>query len=298
MKNSKRIAILFHKNDRHYSLDRYSISPLATVWREAGHELIFLFGPKKFIPADLVLVHVNLSVVPEEYIRFARRYPIVLNAKIKDIRKRTISQNLLQKDDDWDGPAIVKTNLNYAGYPELILGRSRLTRNFRTMRRAGRLVDRIMDRPPALAVSAEYKVYDGLADVPGKYFDREEVVVEKFCPEIQDGLYHTRFYHFLGDHGTHRRLASTNPVVKRATEVQDEEIEPNDQIIAWRKRLRMDYGKLDYVVVNGEVVLLDVNKTTGAAMPSDDESMGASRRSWRARAEGLYAYFQDDAVPL
>jgi len=295
MKDRKRIAILFHKNDRHYNLARYSVLPLAEVWQEAGHKLIFLFGTRKFVPADLVLVHVNLSVVPEKYIQFARRYPIVLNAEIKDIRKRTISQHLLRRDDDWDGPAIVKSNLNYAGYPELILGRSWLTRNSRTMLRARRLLDRLTDRSPAFTDSTEYEVYDGLADVPGKYFDKEDIVVEKFHAEIQDGLYHTRFYHFLGDRETHRRLAAKHPVVNRTTHVHVHDIEPNDEIIAWRKRLRMDYGKLDYVVVNGEVILLDANKTTGTGIPSDAESVQRSRRD---RAEGLYSYFQGGVAPL
>jgi hypothetical protein len=210
MENRKRIAILFHKNDRYHNLERYSILPLTKVWQEAGHELIFLFGPRKFVPADLVLVHVNLSVVPEDYIQLARRYPIALNAEIKDIRKRTISQNLLRRDDDWDGPVLVKSNLNYAGYPERDLGQSWLTRNSRTVRRARRLLDRLTGRAPVFTDSTEYELYDGLADVPGKYLDREDVVVEKFRAEIQDGLYHTRFYLFLGDRGSHRRLARSS----------------------------------------------------------------------------------------
>jgi hypothetical protein len=295
MKNGKRIAILFHENDRHYSLDRYSVLPLSKAWQEAGHELIFLFGPRKFIPADLVLVHVNLSVVPEEYIRLARRYPIALNAEIKDIRKRTISQSLLRRDDEWDGPAIVKSNLNYAGYPELILGRSWLTRKSQTMRRAQRLLGRLTGRSMALGESAEYEVYDGLADVPAKYFDRDGIVVEKFRPEFEDGLYHTRFYLFLGDRESHRRLAGKHPIVNTATHVQAEDIEPDDRIVAWRKRLKMDYGKLDYVVVDDEVIVLDVNKTIGKGRFLDDES---AQRAWRYRAEGLYSYFQDGAGPL
>ena len=76
MDNGKRIAILFHKNDRHHNLDRYSIVQLAKVWQAAGHEVVHVFGPDKFVPADLALVHVNLSVVPEGYIQLARRYPI------------------------------------------------------------------------------------------------------------------------------------------------------------------------------------------------------------------------------
>jgi hypothetical protein len=263
---------------------------LAKVWQEAGHELIFLFGPRKFVPADLILVHVNLSLVPEDYIQLARRYPIALNAEITDIRKRTISENLLQADDDWDGGAFVKSNLNYGGHPELTLGRSWLTRRSRTMRRARRLLERFSGRSPTFTDSTEYKLYDRLADVPEKYFDQEDIVVEKFLPEIQDELYNTRFYLFLGDRGAHRRLASKHYIVNRATHVYAQDIEPNDEILAWRERLKLDYGKLDYVVVDGELILLDANKTVGAGMPSDDER---AQRFWRDLAEGLYSYFQD-----
>ena len=50
----------------------------------------------------------------------------------------------------------------------------------------------------------------------------------------------------------------------------------------------MDYGKLDFLVNNGEVVLLDVNKTTGASRYMDDEHR---RKMRRYQAEGLYFYF-------
>ncbi len=284
----KRIAVLFHKNDRFRNLGRYSVYHVARYWRQAGHEVIFLFGTRRFVPADLVLVHVNLSVVPEKYLTFARRYPIVLNGLVKDIRKRTFSENILAKDANWDGPVIVKSDLNYAGYPERTLKRSRLARRFPVVRRVRRLLDRLTGRTPRFAESTDYELYDKLADVPEGYFDDTDLVVEKFLPEIRDGLYHTRNYNFLGDRAQWVNLAGPNPIVKAATCVKIDEIEPHGKIVEIRRRLNLDYGKLDYVVHDGRVVLLDVNKTIGAGARDIEDVEGRLK----FRSEGLYYYFR------
>jgi hypothetical protein len=292
MRSKKRIAVLLHKNDRHHNLDRYSIVQLAKVWEDDGHEVVFLFGPKQFVPADLVIVHVNLSVVPDDYIRLARRYPIALNAGITDIRKRTFSTGMLEKGDHWDGPVFVKSDLNYGGYPERNLGRGWLTRNYRTIRRARRLFDRILGHTPLFADSSAYEMYENLADVPDAYFDRDDIVIEKFRPEFEDGLYHTRFYLFLGDSGAHRRLSSKVPVVNRANHVDVVPLDPDPGILAVRQRFGLDYGKLDYLKLDGEIILLDVNKTIGAGRLPDNEE---ARRNWRDLARGLYSYFGNEA---
>jgi hypothetical protein len=114
-----------------------------------------------------------------------------------------------------------------------------------------------------------------------------KIVIERFRPELEDGLYHLRIYQFLGDRFTCMRLASPSPVVKAQNSVRIEEVEPHAEILAWRERLGIDYGKLDYVVAGGEVVLLDVNKTTGASRHMADADLPAMRRHL---AEGLYGY--------
>ena len=276
----KRIAILFHENDRDRDLSAYVVWFLADLWREAGHDVVLLYGIRRFVPADLVLVHVDLSVVPERYFRFARRYPIVLNGGVTDIRKRRFSESLLRRDDDWGGPVIVKSDLNAAGYPERALGRSWLTRNFSSVRRA------LLGRAHPLAGSGYYELYDGIADVPRVYFADRRLVVEKFRPELENGLYHVRVYQFLGTHETCTRLASGDPIVKNANTVHAEPVEPHPEIVAARRRFSMDYGKLDYVMSDGEAVLLDVNKTaTAGASP-------VLERARRHRAQGLYSYFR------
>ena len=120
MNKPRRIAVLFHRKDRGRKIASYVVHDLAECWRRAGHHVAYLFGTDRMEPADLLLVHVDLSVVPDEYLAFAARYPIVLNGLVKDIRKSAFSTARLDASDDWDGPVIVKTDLNNAGRPERV----------------------------------------------------------------------------------------------------------------------------------------------------------------------------------
>ena len=63
---------------------------------------------------------------------------------------------------------------------------------------------------------------------------------------------------------------------------------PNREILAWRERLGLDYGKLDYVELDGRAVLFDVNKTTGTVRAERSEDLQASRRH---RAAGIESFF-------
>lgn len=285
--SSKRIGVLFHVNDRHDE-GSYIVDHLARCWREDGHTVIYLFGTRRFIPADLIFVHVNLSVVPDAYLEFASRYPIVINGRIRDIRKSTTSRNLLRPGDPWDGPVIVKSDLNYGGEPERTLRHSWLQRHLPLWRRVTTLSDRVRGRQLPFRSWRDYLVFDRSADVPQSWFRNRHAVVERFRPEIDDGLYHLRMYQFLGKRWSCSRLASPHPVLKAATSVRVDRIEPHPDIVTWRESLRMDYGKLDYVIHEGEVVLLDANKTTGASRHLGDADLRAARRYL---AEGLYGYF-------
>jgi hypothetical protein len=269
----RKIAILFHEKHRGRSLD-YLVNHYAEFWREDGHEVIYLFGVTKHVPADLVIVHVDLSVVPEDYLEFARQYPIVLNGEVKDIRKSTYSQLLVKPDDPYDGRVIVKSNFNYAAGPERNLGVS-------------------LD-PRGVSASffwspLDYQIFEHPKAVPQFLFADPNVVVEKFQPEFEEGLYHLRVQLFLGDRVTCTRMASQNPIVNGSTQVRIESVEPHPEIVKLQKAMKFDYGKFDYVIHNGKPLLLDANKTTGAATIHSSPEMVARRRY---RAEGLYDYFK------
>jgi hypothetical protein len=252
----------------------YLIHHYAEFWREDGHEVIFLFGVAQFVPADVVIVHVDLSVVPDEYLEFARRYPIALNGEVKDIRKSTYSRLLVKPGDPYEGKVIVKSNFNYAAAPERSLGVSLDPRGVSSS---------------YFGTPLDYQIFESSKAVPAILFSDPNIVVEKFQPEFQDGLYFMRAQLFVGDHVTCTRMASRNPIVNGTTRIRLERVEPHPDIVKLQKAMKYDYGKFDYVIHHGTALLLDANKTTGTAPHTPTPQQLADRRY---RAEGLYAYFE------
>lgn len=269
---------------------QYAISALAEFWRRDGHTVTYIFGVKKFIPADLLLVHVDLSVVPDEYLAFAEKYPIVLNGKIRDIRKSTFSPYILKQDDDYSGPVMIKSNLNYAGVPEAL----RLNRYPSGSSPAGfSFINSIRTLLKAaqyrfFTKKSDYLIVENLSKVPREWFTRQIIVVQRFCPEYENGLYHVRYYLFMGDRCTCERVSSRQPIVKDATSVRRESVDVHPEIEKMRYALHFDYGKFDYVIHEGNPVLLDINKTVGAAGKVTPE-IEAMRKD---RAQGIYSYFR------
>jgi hypothetical protein len=270
---TRKIAVLFHQKQRGQQMN-YLIHHYAEFWREDGHEVVFIFGTEQFVPADLVIVHVDLTVVPPEYLDFARRFPIALNGEVRDIRKSTISQSLVKAADGYQGKVIVKSNYNFAGAPERALGQPWDPRGVSSSYFGSPL---------------DYQVYESPDAVPPRLFNDPNVVVEKFQPEFQDGIYFMRALLFLGERATCTRFASKEPIVNGSTQISSERVEPHPEIIQLAKAMKFDYGKFDYVIHEGKPVLLDANKTTGGVTASNDPKKVAGRRY---RAEGLYQYFK------
>jgi hypothetical protein len=109
----------------------------------------------------------------------------------------------------------------------------------------------------------DYRVFDNVRDVPSDAFASPEIVVEKFLPEREDGLYCLRLFHCFGDRWTSVINRSTDPIVRAENKVSRAEIDPHPDVFTLRKKLQLEYGKIDYVVRDGRAVVFDVNKTPG-----------------------------------
>jgi hypothetical protein len=283
---AKRIAILFHQNERR-RWRGYAIAHMAKCWTEAGHVVQCVFGVDRVVPADLAILHVDLSVVPDEYLAFARGYPRTLNGAVADVRKSTFSRHLLRAGDAYDGQVIVKSDLNFGGLPEQLLRpggvpvATQMANLWRSLVGA-----RHGHRPSRFQTSSIYRIYPSLRDVPPSCFATPGLAVEQFLPEREDGLYWLRLYHFLGDRLTSVRIGSPDPVVKSHNKVRRIAVEPHPEIVAQREALGFDYGKFDYVIHDGRAILLDVNKTPGEGRRVAPDSMARLRY----RAAGLYSY--------
>jgi hypothetical protein len=202
---------------------------------------------------------------------------------VTDISKRKISKNLVRRPDDHDGAVIVKTNLNCGGVAEL--------NGVRQGGRLGRAALRIARRLPwqISGMIGPYKIFDHPKLVPKAAWRNPMLVIEKFLPERKDGMYCLRQYTFLGKSEINTLAYSAEPIVK-ARNVMRREIlsEPYLGIREIRKTMGFDYGKFDYVVRDGKVVLYDVNRT-----PTYDPTSQAGSASALIQqlAEGIHEYF-------
>jgi hypothetical protein len=281
----KRIAILFHEREAKFDQARYLVHQLVPFWREDGHEVFYLFGTEKLVPADLVVVHVDLSVVPDRYLEFAARYPAVVNGRLRDIRKSTTSKILVRPGDGWTGPVIVKSDRNDGGDTDRLLEPSFLGRRTRLDRLRRRLLEVV--GLPSIASWRHYRVFERADEVPALWFRRRDIVVERFLPEFEDGRYYYRQCLFLGDRAWGWRIGSLHPVFKFEDRTSADFGEPHPETEAWREEFGVDYGKFDYVVHDGKPVLLDLNKTTGAAGDAGSKML---EEELRYQAEGIDAY--------
>ncbi|MEM1412593.1 MAG: hypothetical protein AAGH19_09570, partial [Pseudomonadota bacterium] len=234
------------------------------------------------VTADVCIVHVDLSVVPDDYMAFARRFPLMLNGRVTDIRKSRTSHNLLQPGDPWPGPVILKTDLNYAGWPEKTLQHSRW--RLKAMKAAGPLLKSLGQ----IQTHDHYRVFERLEDVPDRYFKDETYVVEKFLPEVEDGLYCVNCYKFFGDLHECGRSYSTEPVVLGPNTVRREYIDPEPAVVELAKSLGLDFGKIDYAMHEGRPEIFDINRTPGRLARGSNVPMERVIR----RARGIERYLE------
>jgi len=239
-----------------------------TVWEPAGIDVVVHQGIRNPPPADLALLHVDLTVIPEAYLELGARYPRCLNLAVTDISKRRISRSLVSAADDYQGPVIVKTDLNYGGRPERYLrlavgGRSRALRE--------RLLDLL---PPAWTGrlrDGAYRVFERKADVPAWVWRRPELVVERLLADRHGDRCLMFQWYFFGTADCLVPVYGPGPFVDFQNQATLERQKPHGEVPeAMRRRRRelgFDFGKLDFVMHEGEPVLLDANRTPALDEP-------------------------------
>ena len=215
----------------------YIASVLLPHIEAAGHEVVVRGGISGLPPADVAWLHVDLTVVPEEYLEALRPYPVVVNRRVVDIGKRSFSRQLLSRGDAYDGPVIVKTNLNSGGWPE----------------HACKMF--------SVGGPRGYDLYPFRQEVPEPAWSDAGLVVEKFLPEHDERGYYLRCWTFFGDRERCVRVLAPQPVVKGRDTLEIVHVPVPDELRAERLRLGFDYGKFDFAMRQGEPVLFDVNRT-------------------------------------
>ncbi len=240
---------------------RHHLSFLAEYWREAGHSVRVVEAMSDDRPGDIGILHIDLTVVPDEILAWGDRYPVLVNRGLRDISKRVISQNLVSRDDDWHGAVIVKTDLNRGGKPELRRERFWFLREpWLVLRRE--LARRGDWRLARALPPNDYPVLPAKQDVPEWVWQRHDLVVEKFLPERVDGLFASRIWVFLGDRGYGRLELSQSPTGRGARAVERRyTYEIPEELRAFRRMHGMEFGKIDWVLTNDGPVIFDANRT-------------------------------------
>ena len=268
----------------------YLMWDVVAEWRRRGHPVrvvrgVPVSGPDAD-PWDVCVLHVDLTRVPAEYAAYAHTHRTAVNGRFLDNAKRVVSRALVTPGDAYAGPVIVKSDLNYGGSPEENMAR-------RQSGRAARLRASVRRRLPwtvrGSAGVLEYRVYECRDAVPRAVWRRPGLVVERFTPERRDGLYWVRSWLFLGDRGYVRSIASDHPVIKAERVTRQELGDQDDPAVlpaavrARRAEMGHDYGKIDFVVRDGEAVVFDMNRTPNSAKKEPEEK----RRQTGMLADGL-----------
>jgi hypothetical protein len=253
------IAILAHAEQgyvREWTLARIA----EECWAPAGHRIVPHVGLGPPPAADLAIQHVALTRVPRRYMDLAARYPRTVNGAVSDISKRVIATDLLGRNEAYDGPVMVKTDLNHAGAAERAIRR----------RRRGWLsrllfsIEKRLPRPWFGGLPGnQYVVYEHKDAVPSWVWRYRGLVVQPLHVERRGDLFAMHQWYFLGDRGCVSTLLSHSPVVKFATRAGLLPLHQDvpDEIRRRRAELRFDFGKLDYVVTDKGPVLFDANHT-------------------------------------
>jgi hypothetical protein len=258
------IAILTHERDRSFKRTKYLIHPLVRLWRQRGFRVRTRCGTGSDHPAELLFPHIDLTVRPPEYEAYLQRYRGVVNRRVLDVSKSAWTGLRVERDSSYTGPVIVKTNRNHGGLPELRLGAAPLQRLFRHRLRS------LFRRARGLGTAWEgiqwldtgsYPVFESLRDVPSGVLENDSLLVQRFVPEREGARYAVRYAYVLGSREITLRLVSRTPVIKGGNADACEEVATPSELAPLRRRLGLDYGKIDFVVSEGRFIPLDINPT-------------------------------------
>ena len=191
-----RIVVITHEYDD-FSSRNYLIEGLSSTGGELGHEVVVTAGTPPGTSGDIAILHVDCSVVEEAYLDYAKRFPVVLNAGTRDIRKSAISRVLVTRGDDWCGPVVVKSDLNCGGLPERIHNRVAARMGHAAAHAGAKLFER-------------YEVLDSQALVRRRVWKDPNLVVERFIPECDERGF------WLPDVGVFRRQRALQPLLRAA----------------------------------------------------------------------------------
>ncbi|MEO1159949.1 MAG: hypothetical protein AAFW74_05730 [Pseudomonadota bacterium] len=276
----KHIHILTSKGERLQRIHLMNV--LAAIWRETGSSISF--GDRPPPHTDVVISHTDYSVIGDDFFGKVDTGLPVINCKARNILKTAVSQMLIDRDSTWSGPVIVKTNANAHAGEEYAYHRLDLPRLLKIL--AGRVIPWQWTGDLPLR---QYPILDSIDRVPGWVWRDDRFVVERFMPERDGDLYVLRLWMFFGNKEYCMRVCSELPIVKSRQLVSVDLVDDvPDQVREIRRKLGLDFGKIDFVMHDGKPLVFDVNKTPTVFLNKSGKP-GAHVRGLADGLEGLIA---------
>lgn len=276
----KTILVVMLENSPNFKEQSSLLAHLCLIWEAQGHAIRVAQGIRQPLQADLAISHIDLTVVPDEYSAFLEGYPATINIQATNISKTHISRNLLTKESNYLGEVIVKTANNYGGLPELMY-----------QSQSGQLQNVMLHERPWKRVeyldTNNYPRFSSIKEVPHGVWQNHRLVVEKFLPEMDaEGNFCLRYWIFLGDKEINVLHKSSKAIVKDTDHNSRIITEVPDELRAFRTEMGIDFGRIDYGIVNGKAVVYDINSTPAAG----ENQLHLIRGELAELAEGIRQY--------
>lgn len=276
------LVVLAHEYDALNKKSNYVILLVARILAAVGFKVVLQKGLKNPHKGRAVINQVDLTVTPPDYAAYMDSFPVAINGRLLDISKTVVcsDETFVTTEEAFDGPVIVKTRFNYGGVPEQ-----------RVLHRQGILPsDPPFDwRTTPYLVPKNYPIFQGSEQVPTGVWENPNLVVQRLLTEQDDaGLYCLRFWYVLGDKGFHVLNKARAPVVKGADIIERHlvDMETPANLVSAQAELGVDFGRFDYVIIDGQAVILDVNRS-----PTMSEiAIGRYRRRWLETTTGMLRY--------
>jgi hypothetical protein len=106
-----------------------------------------------------------------------------------------------------------------------------------------------------------------------------------------------REYMFLGNLHYENIERSSAEIITEDEHISCEPFVPHPRLLRLRRQLNLGYGKIDYVMVDGEPFIFDANKTIGMGSKGGSEGFGEGLRVMlKAFAEEINRSLRDPGV--
>jgi hypothetical protein len=126
--------------------------------------------------------------------------------------------------------------------------------------------------------TGEYRILDRLEEVPEVVWKNPGLVVERFLPEPDPpGGFAYRTWVFAGARERCNRFVTAEPISKGAGVLRYGPVDVPAKIREERARLNFDFGSFDFVIHEGEPILLDANRTRTSRKASTTSSASDAR---------------------